>query len=231
MKTFNKTLNHVKLLALLSIILLLASSCVKDLSNDEPQNAAALNVVNASPGPLVINFFLNNNLVNGPALGYAQESKYIVTSSGTKKFDAATGGTFNSLVTATIALENDKYYSVFITGENNSLSTFLTQDDLSAPPAGKAKVRFMNLSPDGGIFALAVKGGTTLFPAQDYKTTSAFTTIDPGVYIFELKTPNGTVEFEASLDVVAGKIYTVWAGGLKDGVDNLDLRLLIRSNN
>ena len=212
-------------------MLVILSSCLKDLSNDEPQNVSALNVVNASPGPLVINFFLNNNLVNGPALGYGQESTYTLTSSGTIKFDADTGGTFNSLIAHTIALMNDKYYSIFVTGQNNLLSTFLTEDDLSTPPSGKAKIRFINLSPDGGTFALSAKGGAVLFPNQSYKTASAFIAIDPGAYMFELRNLNAAVEHEAGLEVVAGKIYTVWAGGLKDGVDNLDLRLLIRANN
>jgi hypothetical protein len=230
MKTFRKTLHYIRASIFFALTVIVLSSCLKDLSGDEPQNASALNVVNASPGPLVINFFLNNNLVNGPSLGYGQESTYLLTTSGTKKFDAATGGTFNSLVADTISLENDKYYSIFIAGENNSLSTLLTEDDLSAPPSGKAKVRFINLSPDGGTFALSVKTGATLFQNQAYKTASAFTVIDPGAYMFELRNLENAVEHEASLDVVAGKIYTVWVGGLKDGVDNLDLRLLIRAN-
>ncbi len=231
MKTFPKALRYLKLMVVFSLSLVFLSSCLKDLSNDGPQDAAALNVVNASPGPLVINFFLNNNLVNGPSLGYSQESRYVMTTSGSKKFDAATGGTFNSLVADTINLERDKYYSLFVTGQNNALSTFLTEDDLSLPPGGKAKIRFINLSPDGGNFALTVKGGATLFSGQSFKTASAFKVIDPAVYMFELKSSESAVEHEASLDVAAGKIYTVWAGGLKDGVDELDLRLLIRANN
>ncbi len=231
MKTINKTLQYFKFSLILSLVLVALSSCVKDLSNDEPQDAVALNVVNASPGPLLINFFLNKNLVNGPALGYSQERKYLVTTGGSVKFDAAAGGSFNSLVADTVNLEKDKYYSMFVTGVNNSLSTFLTEDDLSLPPAGKAKIRFINLSPDGGSFALSVKGGANLFTGQAYKTVSGFTVIDPAAYMFQLKNSDGGIEHEASLDVVAGRIYTIWAGGLKDGVDELDLRLLVRANN
>lgn len=231
MKTYTKTLRYLKLAVFLSLTPIVLTSCLKDLSNDGPQDAAALNVVNASPGPLVINFFLNNNLVNGPALGYGQESRYVLITSGSKKFDAATGGSFNSLVADTVVLEKDKYYSMFVTGLNNSLSTFFTEDDLTLPPSGKAKIRFINLSPDGGTFALTVKGGANLFPGQAFKTASTFSVVEPAAYMFELRNSEGMVEHEASLDVAAGKIYTVWAGGLKDGVDELDLRLLIRANN
>ncbi len=231
MKTLTQTLRYFKLTGIVAFALIVLSSCLKDLSNDGPQDAAALNVVNASPGPLVIHFFLNNNLINGPALGYGQESRYIITTSGSRKFDAATGGTFNSLVADTVNMEKDKYYSMFVTGLNNSLSTFFTDDDLSLPPSGKAKIRFINLSPDGGTFTLASKGGTVLFPAQAYKTASKFTVVEPSAYMFELRNSENAVEHEASVDIAAGKIYTVWAGGLKDGVDELDLRLLIRANN
>jgi hypothetical protein len=229
-----KTIKNIQSLVLifsLSLSVILLSSCLKDLSNDEPQDASGLNVVNASPGPLAVNFFLDNNLVNGPALSYGQESAYILAASGNRKFDAAQRGSFNSLIADTLALETDKYYSIFITGENTSLSTLLTEDDLSAPASGKAKLRFINLSPNGGDFSLTLQNGTVVFPGQSYKTASAFNTMDPGAYMFQLRGTDGSVKHEASLDVAAGKIYTIWAGGLKDGVDELGLRLIVRSNN
>ncbi len=230
MKT-SKNLQSYLLIFTLSLSVILLSSCLKDLSNDKPEDTSALNVVNASPGPLTINFFLDNNLVNGPSLGYGQESSYILAASGNRKFDASLGGSFNSLIADTISLETDKYYSLFVTGENAALSTLLTQDDLSSPASGKAKIRFINLSPDGGTFTLAIKSGAVLFAGQAYKTASPFGPIDPGAYMFQLRGSDGAVEHEASLDVVAGKIYTIWAGGLKDGIDELDLRLLVRANN
>ncbi|MGV3687196.1 MAG: DUF4397 domain-containing protein [Daejeonella sp.] len=230
MKTSKNIFSYIRVFAVaLSAVLL--TSCLKDLSNDQPISTSALNVVNASPGPLTINFFLDNSLVNGPALGYGQESSYILAKSGNRKFDAAQGGSFNSLLADTVSLENDKYYSLFVTGENTALSTLLTQDDLSLPASGKARLRFINLSPDGGTFSLAIQNGQVLFTGQAYKTASAFSSIDPGAYMFQLRGSDGVVEHEASLDVVAGKIYTIWAGGLKDGIDELDLRLLVRANN
>jgi hypothetical protein len=230
MKTI-KNFQSLVVIFTLSLSTIFLSSCLKDLSNDEPQDASALNVVNASPGPLAINFFLDNNLVNGPGLSYGQESSYILAVSGNRKFDATQRGSFNSLIADTLSLEPDKYYSIFITGENTALSTLLTEDDLSDPASGKAKLRFINLSPNGGNISLTLQDGTVIFPGQSYKTASSFNSIDPGAHMFQLRGTDGTVEHEASLDVVAGKTYTIWAGGLKDGVDELSLRLIVRSNN
>ncbi len=232
MKAYKKTPNsYLRSMTILFLAVVLFSSCLKNSRQEEPQEAAALNVVNASPGPLTINFFLDNNLVNGPALGFGQESSYILVKTGNTKFDASTAGTFNSLVTSTLSLNNDKYYSIFISGENTMLSTLLTEDDLTAPASGKAKIRFINLSPDGGTFQLSLKGGNTLFIGQAYKMVSAFATIDPSAYMLELENPDGTVIHTANLDVAAGRIYTVWAGGLKNGTENTSLKLWVRANN
>lgn len=215
-------------LILLSISLIF-SSCLKDLNN-EPQQAAALNVVNASPGPLTLNFYLDNGLVNGPALSFGQESSYILANVGTRKFDAARAGSNESLIADTLSLETDQYYSVFITGENATLSTFVTEDDLTAPATGKAKIRFINLSPDGGTLSLGIKDGTGLFPGQMYKTATEFISVDPSAYMLTLINADGSIANETSLEIVAGRSYTVWAGGLKTGVDNTSLRLFARAN-
>jgi hypothetical protein len=231
MKNYKKTRSLTLGILFLSISLIF-SSCLKNLNSDnEPQQAAAINVVNASPGPLAFNFFLDNGIVNGPALAFGQETTYLLATTGTRKFDIASAGTVNSLLADTLSLETDKYYSVFVAGENASLSTFVTEDDVAAPASGKAKIRFINLSPDGGTLALGIKNGATLFPGQTFKTTSAFAEIDPAAYMLVLKAQDGSAAFESSVDVAAGKIYTVWAGGLKNGVDNTALKIFARASN
>lgn len=219
---------RASLLVLLTIILF--SACRKNRSV-EPQEVAAINVVNASPGPLAINFFLNNNLVNGPALAFTQESGYVLTLAGLNKFDATSGGTTQVVVRDTLQLKTDKYYSLFITGHNLSLSTFLTEDDLSLPSSGKAKIRFLQLSPDGGTLVLRIKGGAILFRAQAYKTASEFVSIDPLAYTFQLEETDGSAIRESSIELMPGKIYTVWSGGLKDGLEINAMGLKIRANN
>ncbi len=232
MKPINKINGYIKRLAFLSVAAVLFSSCLKNLSNDnEPQNVAALNVVNASPGPMSINYFLDNNLVNTPSLQYGQKSGYILAVARVRQFDAARGGTLTSIFADTIELTTDKYYSLFLTGENTTLSSLFIEDELTTPEVGKSKIRFINLSPDAGTLRLSLSDPNIIFNGQSYKGASAFQEIDPASYELKLKNSDGTEIDQDNLDVAAGKIYTIWAGGLVEGDENTSLRLMTSINN
>lgn len=216
---------------LLSLAATLFVSCRDNDDDDLPEpDAAAISVVNASPGQTAFNFAFDNQIVNGPALTFGIQSGYLLAYAGQRKFDATLGGTNQSVLTETITLEKDKYYSLFISG-SSSLSAFLTADDVSAPASGKAKIRFIQLSPDAGTLALNIKGGATLFNGQDFKTASAFAAIDPATYTLEIKNTGGTAIAEKEVTIAAGKIYTVWAGGMLAGTGNTAMTIFVNANN
>ncbi|HEY0668978.1 MAG TPA: DUF4397 domain-containing protein [Sphingobacteriaceae bacterium] len=207
-----------KVLAVLLLgIVVLTVSCKKDRVEDVQVDASALNVMNASPGMLAISFFLDNQFVNGPALLFQQQSGYIVTYTGNRKFDVTVGGTTQVLTTNTLSLQKDLYYTAFFAGTNASPIIVFTQDDLSDPPAGKAKIRFINLSPDATALDLVIKGGAKLFSGLSFKTVSDFIAIDPAVYSFELRSGETVNKEMTSVQLTAGKVYTLWAKGLLTG--------------
>jgi hypothetical protein len=141
-----------KMLMLCAAIGLVFTSCMKnDYSNYQTQPTAALNVVHASPGTASFNFALDNNFVNGPALLYGQRSGYLNAYAGKRLFSLTSGGSTQVVATDTMTLVPNNYYSLFITGLNTAPTFFLTQDDLTAPAPGKAKIRFAQLSPTGAI--------------------------------------------------------------------------------
>lgn len=235
MKTFKKTNTFnwnfpFKSLIVLSLAVIFLASCKND-DDDLPQpDLAALNVVNASPGQTTFNFALDNQIVNGPALTFTGQTGYLSAYSGDRKFDVTLGGTTQVVLTDTLKLEKDNYYSVFISGQT-PLSTLLTEDDLTAPATGKAKIRFIQLSPDGGRLALGIKGGAELFPERAFRTASEFISVDPAEYTMELTNSGGTALTETKVTVTAGKIYTIWAGGLLEGTGNAQISLHADTNN
>jgi hypothetical protein len=193
---------------------ILLTAC-KKISDTTQADTTSLNVVNASPGNLAINFYLNNVFVAGPSLSYTERSGYIQTYAGGTKFDASVGGTNQLILTSTINLISQKYYTLFFAGTNQSPAVVFTEDDLFSPATGKAKIRFIHLSPDAPALDLAIKGGMTLFGARDFKSVSDFIEIDPATYSFQLKAGTSSAVAELiNVPIEAGRIYTVWAGGL-----------------
>jgi hypothetical protein len=194
--------------------LIISITGCKKINNTEQVDLSYLNVINASPGNVSINFFLNNGFVNGPALYYTERTGYIQTYGGVQKFDATVGGSTSVLATSQINLASNKYHSLFFAGLNQSPVIVFTQDDLFDPPAGKAKIRFIQLSPDAPALDLVIKAGPALFAGKSFKSISDFINIDPAVYTFQLKSGTSASLAEIlNVPIDAGKIYTVWAGG------------------
>lgn len=232
--TQQKPVGFFKMLLLFAVAAVFLASCTKynDSSYYDPGPVAQLNVVNASPGSASYNFALGNNFVNGNPLLFGQRTGYINAYTGKRLFSLTSGGTTNVIGTDTLNLAVNGYYSLYITGLNTAPTFFFTQDDLSSPALGKAKIRFIQLSPDGGAFDLSIQNGATLFTNQGYQTASAFTTIDPGNYTFQLKADQtGTITTLSPETISAGRIYTVWSKGLVDGTGDYAISGKVSVNN
>jgi hypothetical protein len=190
-----------------------------------------VNVVNATIGLPQVTFFINRGRIEGDPLKFTDETGYFITLPGAKDFDVMADGILDYVLKSNVTFKQNTYHSIFIVGEAGSLGTLFTEDDLTNPPAGKAKVRFVHVSPDGGSLVLGLKNGTNLFPEQQFKSASQFITMDPGVYDLQLKTATGTVIVERNVTVAPGSIYTVWAKGMKGGTANSPIGLQFRSIN
>lgn len=225
---YTKTLSK----AIITLILfgLFFSSCQKP-GKEEPELQSAVNIVNATIGMPQIAFFINRSRVQGDPLKYTNESGYFITFPGAREFDVAADGISDYILKTSFSFKQNTYHTVFITGESSSISALFTNDDLTNPPTGKAKIRFVHLSPDAGNLLLGVKNGSTLFPDQAYKSASQFVNLDPGVYDLQLKSATGTVLLEKNVTVTAGIIYTAWANGMRAGISNSPLGLQFRSIN
>jgi hypothetical protein len=232
---FKKTTKPGFLLCMLGIALtvILFASCQKDNAYYYQGSAVAgFNVVAASPGTASFNFALDNNFVNGPPLLYGQHSGYINAYTGKRLFSLTSGGTTEVIATDSVTLEANNYYSLFITGLNSAPAFLLTTDDLTAPPLGQAKVRFVQLSPDGGSFDLGIQGGNTLFASQAYKTASAFVNIAPAMYNFQIKADNtGTVTALDSVTINPNRIYTIISRGSIQGTGDYAISGKVMANN
>lgn len=220
----------MKVFTFLLLATVFLGSCQKP-SNQEPDLQSAVNVVNATIGMPQMGFFINGGKIQGDLLKYTDESGYFITFPGTRSFDVAADGITDYVLKTTVTFKQNTYHTVFIVGESGSVSSFFTDDDLSNPPSGKAKLRFVNTSPDAGNLVLTLKNGTSLFTEQGYKGASQFITMDPGVYDLQVKTSTGTVLVERNVTIASGVIYTAWVKGLRSGTSNSPIGLQFRSIN
>ncbi|MDB5121244.1 MAG: hypothetical protein JWN56_2462 [Sphingobacteriales bacterium] len=203
--------------------MLTITSCLK---NNDTSVFSAVSLVHASPGLQGIDFFYNGSRVNGDtAINYMDTIPYQIINSGISAVAIKRYISSVTYMNQNINFEGGKYYSLFIIGKPDSVSWLLTQDNSDAPASGKAKLRFLNLSPDAPSLDFKLNGTNTLFTNQAYKTYTDYKSVDPADYTIGIYESGKTSALsQQTLKIVAGRSYTVWAKGLiSTPVDSLKL--------
>ncbi len=208
--------------------LLTLTSCLKNDDDFTPQQVAAVSIFHASPGTPAFNFITDRGTGNGP-FAFGQRTLYSLFSAGQRKVSIRkVGGTQDTLRTGTLNLEADKYYSVYVVDAAPNPNFLVIKDSLSSPAAGKAKIRFINLSPDAGNLSLTTGTDSVLFNATAYKTHTLFNEI-PGNknYAFKIKLNDTQKAIKENIEIKSGRIYTIWARGL-DNTTNDTLKTSVQ---
>lgn len=118
------------------------------------------------------------------------------------------------MIEATAEVQAGKAYTVAAVGALADIEAQIFGDDLSAPGAGKAKVRVIHAAPEVPAVDVAVAGGPTLFEGAEFPSATDYAEVDAGTYPVQVKAAGGEdVLLEASLAVKAGTIYSVAAVG------------------
>lgn len=216
--TFNKKLRYKSLtLVFVAFSTFFLSSCLKDDNYNQQSIVSALTVINASPDAPAYDFVLNRQAVYPKNRSYTDRIDYFILNTGRYNASFYEYQTNTKPIYETaITLANGKYHSLFLAGtQADSLTSLLIQDDLILPAAEKAKLRFINLSPDAGALDFAIVTDSLFASKKDFKDYTDFYEIPAGEYKASLKSSSGTkVNHAFNLKLTAGKIYTVWARGL-----------------
>ncbi len=229
MKNFKTPLKRfVRLFFVPGAIMLLLSSCLKDNSNNNYHPPVAyLSFVQASTDEPPIKFFLDANLVNyWSPIQYGDHFGYITAFAGLRTANFDNAYTLGQLLSDTVRLNQNAYYSLFLANTATHPQKLLLTDTLNKPTAGSALVRFVNLCPDGGPVDLQIKSATTTTIAnKSFTGHSGFVSITPGGAYDLQVTSTGTSTVLASLSGVTlnnGGVYTIWLYGLKNSATQVD---------
>lgn len=212
----------IKLSIFLVALAIVFSSCKKDKSNPWPESAI-LAVFHASTSIDSVNFYLDSKKVNKKLVGSGDSLGYVEIFTGERSAEIKNKED-KSLLKKTITINKDKVYSLFIANEKDKEEAeyVLISDDLTKPAEGKAKIRFVHLSPDAEKLNLVLSEGTELFKETEFKSATDFKEVDAAkksLDILDQKSKEVLVSLE-DIDLKAGKIYTIWVKGLVDTEDD-----------
>jgi hypothetical protein len=179
----------------------------------------------------------NNSLSSVPNLGYLSRTPYVDLEPGSNKLTFISAFSTTPLKDTTVSLTANSYYSAFIAGPTLSPSMVLVSDNLTAPTAGKAKIRLINLSSDNLNESVFVKDGLNVVTKLDsnvtYKLATPFREVTAGTYDLTVGDPASlpTAITLAGQSFGVGKIYTVIVTGAQAATGTGARKLTIIANN
>lgn len=235
------------LAAVLPVVLALTSCGGDDPAPAPAPDQGRVAFVNAAShiAPTTLRFLVDNT--EKASLAYGVASGYQSIQAGNRSVQVAAGS--QTALTIPVAVEKDKNYTFVATpGASTAVvGGVLIPDDLTAPTAGKAKIRVINLSqsvatPIRLAQVTAVTGGGVIVNDVAASTTSAYTEFNPGnnysLFISDnannalVQVGDGSGSGNGTKNYEAGKIYTVLVTGTAGSLnENQKLKTFVFQNN
>lgn len=220
MKTLATTFRHLLLATALPAAFAFSACGNDDDDPVAPQQGKVLVVHAAASAPVKVKVLIDDKEVK--ELNYGENSGYQTVQAGSRsvKINVASNGT-NAIAT-TQNVVKDKTYSVFAyspASQTGSAAGLAVEDDLTAPTAGKAKIRLVHVALGAPSPVTLNKSETTGNPtvlAQNvsFGNASAFTEVAAGDASLYLSGSSGSpIPPFINKSLTAGKIYTVVVQG------------------
>lgn len=207
---------------LLALIVVSVISCTKST----PTSTTNLRFINLSPNAGALDVYANSSLVVGN-VGYGSASSYQSINAASTAVSFTQAGTTSMIGSGTVAFNANSYYSAIVYDSVATIKGNLFQDDRTAPPTGKAFIRFFDYANVNSSIDI-LRSGTTpvkLFSSRNYvdhiTTLSyiSYTAIDPGIFNVSavVAGTSSTITQLPNFEAVAGKSYTLVLKGFSGG--------------
>jgi hypothetical protein len=183
-----------------------------------PADSGQILVVHASPDAPAVDLLVNNTVV-ASGLMFPNNTGYLAVPAGTPNVKVRVAGTTTTVIDANLPITANTSYTVIAADSVARLVPVVLTDNLTAPAAGKAHVRFVHLSPNAPAVDIALQGGAVVFSNTAFKASTPFTPLDAGTYNLEVRVA-GTSTVVLSLPnttIAEAGIYTVFAKGFLNG--------------
>lgn len=200
------------------MLIALLSSCMDDDDDfvSQPIEVAYVSIYHAVPNAPELDIVVDGRVINNAPFEYASYSGYLNFYTGNREIKFNVSDANNSLIDTTFSFLDGKAYSLFAVNTLPDAEALLVVDSAASPAAGKAMVRFVNLSPDAPAFDVATDGtATPLFAAQSFKQATQYQEIDADVYTFNVRNANGqdAIVDAEDVEILPGRYYTIVTRG------------------
>ena len=197
------------------------SACKKNSDNNSQIPVSGLMAFNLSPDQSALGIALSGNLLTSSPLNYTSYTgDYRNIYPGERSVQSHDYKKDTTLVTATYNFDSQKYYSLFVVGNNGAYKNVIVQDDIDSLPSTHAYIRYINAIPDSTVPTVTLKAnGTDVSNPASFSSVSAFTPVNAGDV--NIAIANGSsISANRTIPVENGKIYTVLFVGLPSATDS-----------
>jgi len=208
---------------LLVTVLLAACSKFDNDDNNNNSEAAGLMSFNLAPDQTAIGVALSgSNLTNTPLAYTNYSGTYQPIFPGNRQVESYSFQSDSSVATLNYNFEANKYYSVFVAGNNGVYTNIVTRDNFDSLSAssGKTFVRYINAIPDSTkpTVTITANGTKVIDTPAGFSSVSDFVAADPGQIAVTVK--NGsTIDASRTISLEQGKVYTVLLAGVPGATD------------
>lgn len=182
----------------------------------EPVPVAFVSLYHASPDAPDLSVQVDNQQINNYPLDYSEYTGYLRFRTGDRNLKFGPYDANNVVIDTTVTLTESNLYSIFVVDEYNSSKVLVLNDNSENPANGKAKIRFLNLSPDSEEMSLLANGAQSpLFSGQGFTEASDFVEVDAKDYDFQVTSTSGNdnVLSLPDIELRSGWFYTIVVRG------------------
>ncbi len=192
----------------------------------EETHSSLMRAVHAIPGAPSIDMFVESMKVFA-AVGYKTVTPYTEIADETFVISVRNAGLESSSPLAEVkqSLAGGNHYTIVALPGNDADEPFTLEvlnDDITPPPAGKARVRAVHASASAADLDLYFGARTdALFSGLGFAAATAYIDIDPGTGTLQVCPKGSKIAFVniSNSKFEAGKHYTIFVIGDKDGLD------------
>jgi hypothetical protein len=113
------------------------------------------------------------------------------------------------VLTTNVTVDAGKAYTVAGVGRHADLGLKVIEDDLSPPPAGRAKVRIVQASVRAPVMTVSIAGGATIADNIAFATTTDYLEVAPGHWTLRAQGAGGSPSSTLTATLAAGNVYSL----------------------